>query len=1114
MNPKEQQQLNSIRTATQTIINRPTTIIINNNNNNSNNNNSNEIPKLNELQALLNQLNQRKLDIDKLNQTLQQQQQQQQQKKPQKLKLIHHSPEQKLRIKSARIKSESSLSPQDEFKHHHHQPISPSSSSTTSSSLLPTKIEQSSAEYSKSITPIKRKKSLLSKNKRKRVGSQVILSGSERADSPETPQPTISQPNNNHSYQHQISAPSPTPSIDCPSALLQQPPLPKLPPPPLPPSRPPPLPPQSTTTNHNHNSLVFPPLPPLPPPPLPTSHHHQPIPPVHLSPPPLPSQPPLPPPSLSSSPPIITPQSTQPRSPLHQPPLESILFSPPSASLISQPLPPPPLPQSSPPPPTSASPIIKPEPFELSSETHQQLFSPPAPAPLPTRLLPEPSLSPDSLPLALVAPSHTLPPPIASSQPPLPSVNGFSSTLPDLLPPSSSSFFVDPPTGKAKEKESSSSRTRKVAPPRLIFGLPNNINNISQSSIGHLNGGGQSTPKTAFNPGLGLPTGSLPSGVTQRGWNGQASSTTTTTAVGGAATAEDYTVPIDPIFNVPLPAPISVPHGYPKTQGEVNQDFSKTKPPSSQVPIHQFQNWINDHYLRSFGEDDLAFLASEYSSINGCPTVRVHLPSSPSSSKQKDNHHQGETNGEDEHQKEQQQRDATYDLPPLGRHYSELWRDEDLGLIEPSEKPTPGAGSGRGGGSGPRLSGSSRADLALHNLGTENVQLGPFTERLLGSIIPPPPLPSSVHLSNHIPGPTAATLQPNPPQTHPLDHLELEQRVASELGLLGILPENGANEWKEEEAEDDEISRILRRTQSVLRSQTKINQARKAIVQKIVKERMSVQEFETIKDGLDRLLVQLMIKKNALLNASFRIPSVHQTGSANHLKKEKEKSGRNHLKIKLTTTPSSSSTTTSTNPANHSDNHSTLHPSDHPNNNQLTVLENKIKKCDQSIALTLHKRRMFIMKVAPLLVHQSSSSSHHHHLDGQGEAGEMGDVGRMVSRIHALPESSVYADLDLMLHQDQSSLPRHPIPEPTPNNTNQNLNSHPLNPPNPNHNHQHDSLKTRIPPNPHPNPSHHFNHRNHTHPITTTSNHHLLFGIDADKLIIDHLDPSRTRFLI
>ncbi|KAA1095292.1 SWI SNF, matrix associated, actin dependent regulator of chromatin, sub a, member [Puccinia graminis f. sp. tritici] len=57
-----------------------------------------------------------------------------------------------------------------------------------------------------------------------------------------------------------------------------------------------------------------------------------------------------------------------------------------------------------------------------------------------------------------------LPPPIASSQPPLPSVNGFSSALPDLLRPSSLSFFVEPPTGKAKENDSSYDRLEKLPP--------------------------------------------------------------------------------------------------------------------------------------------------------------------------------------------------------------------------------------------------------------------------------------------------------------------------------------------------------------------------------------------------------------------------------------------------------------------------------------------------------------------------------------------------------------------------------------------------------------------------------------------------------------------------
>ncbi|KAA1098716.1 hypothetical protein PGTUg99_017440 [Puccinia graminis f. sp. tritici] len=117
--------------------------------------------------------------------------------------------------------------------------------------------------------------------------------------------------------------------------------------------------------------------------------------------------------------------------------------------------------------------------------------------------------------------------------------------------------------------------------------------------------------------------------------------------------------------------------------------------------------------------------------------------------------------------------------------------------------------------------------------------------------------------------------------------LPVQQLLLLSSILLSLIPSiisnsnsGWLNEWKEEEAEDDEILRILRRTQSVLRSQTKIKQARKAIIKKIVKERMSVQEFETIEEGLDRLLDQLMIKKNEPLNASFQIPSVHQTGTS------------------------------------------------------------------------------------------------------------------------------------------------------------------------------------------------------------------------------------------
>jgi len=51
------------------------------------------------------------------------------------------------------------------------------------------------------------------------------------------------------------------------------------------------------------------------------------------------------------------------------------------------------------------------------------------------------------------------------------------------------------------------------------------------------------------------------------------------------------------------------PRPLPKTQAEVNDDFSKAKP-SQQTPFSTFSNTL-DPYLRNFAEDDLAFLATK-----------------------------------------------------------------------------------------------------------------------------------------------------------------------------------------------------------------------------------------------------------------------------------------------------------------------------------------------------------------------------------------------------------------------------------------------------------------------------------------------------------------------
>lgn len=56
--------------------------------------------------------------------------------------------------------------------------------------------------------------------------------------------------------------------------------------------------------------------------------------------------------------------------------------------------------------------------------------------------------------------------------------------------------------------------------------------------------------------------------------------------------------------------------------------------------------------------------------------------------------------------------------------------------------------------------------------------------------------------------------------------------------------------------EDDEISMALRSTQKALRRQASINSRRKGRLSEIVKARMGFQEYEQVKEGLDRVIEQ------------------------------------------------------------------------------------------------------------------------------------------------------------------------------------------------------------------------------------------------------------------
>ncbi|GAA5825442.1 hypothetical protein JCM3770_000809 [Rhodotorula araucariae] len=244
---------------------------------------------------------------------------------------------------------------------------------------------------------------------------------------------------------------------------------------------------------------------------------------------------------------------------------------------------------------------------------------------------------------------------------------------------------------------------------------------------------------------------------------------------------------------VPPRPPAIPPPPTPKRQADVSGDFSNAKP-GQQIAHSTFTNWV-DAYLRPFGEDDLAFLAPKPEDI------------------------------------------GAYLIPPLGKHYLDRWEDEDGGDAHHTQEawyPSP---------LDPPVLPRLRPDALTEDaLGTERVFLGPLSERLVAALaIEPGP----------VAGDQPAT-EDGPPQPRlQMDAVDLEERVKRELRYLGVLPDEEVD-WSARE--DDEISSALRACQRLLHHQTELNEARKAVLMSLVKDRMAYQDYETARDAQERVI--------------------------------------------------------------------------------------------------------------------------------------------------------------------------------------------------------------------------------------------------------------------
>lgn len=291
-----------------------------------------------------------------------------------------------------------------------------------------------------------------------------------------------------------------------------------------------------------------------------------------------------------------------------------------------------------------------------------------------------------------------------------------------------------------------------------------------------------------------------------------------------------------------------------------------------QVAHHTFQQWI-DGWFRTLTEEDLAWFSSKSDELDA------------------------------------------FQVPPLGRHYSEVWEEEEAnGTLIPttffagaatlgSTAPAPvGAGFAPLNGSlavssstGPGTAGTAvSTSRASSNLGetpkfdprtlkddhlyggsSEDARGGPFTERLLAALLPavapPEAAPSG---SGGASDGAAASSSGAAPLLNGVsssltdrtqDMAEYEERLRRELKAIDVLGDDDID-WSDRA--DDEVSSTLRKVQRLLRKQMRINELRKTRLFYIAMDRMAYQDYLGCLNSVEREIEsgwmkrQLQIKKS------------------------------------------------------------------------------------------------------------------------------------------------------------------------------------------------------------------------------------------------------------
>ncbi|KAI8644755.1 histone acetyltransferases subunit 3-domain-containing protein [Parasitella parasitica] len=206
-----------------------------------------------------------------------------------------------------------------------------------------------------------------------------------------------------------------------------------------------------------------------------------------------------------------------------------------------------------------------------------------------------------------------------------------------------------------------------------------------------------------------------------------------------------------------------------------------------------------------------------------------------------------------------------YSIPPLGRHYTDVWSEDDIPAMSRSHSP---------------MSSSSRQDSHDHvkylshpltddHLFKADISCGKLTERLLSSLVADDGI--VIHeedddqddiLSTELFAPTKdynysrsiEEMLSKPPD----DIAVFEERLKDELRYAGLFGEDDVD-W--DTREDDEICAELRLASKELKDQYAMNEYRKKRLLSVVDNQLQYEQYRHVLDNLDVQVEQCYLKR-------------------------------------------------------------------------------------------------------------------------------------------------------------------------------------------------------------------------------------------------------------